>query len=148
MSKQNLFIVPYTTETEYKSSVKSILSLLKDNVTTDQVLLTEGEHAYIHKIHDVIDYAKEYDFEHRNHDFIRNSMGIYKNVKYIVCIGVWSGGIISNCFSIEHPDLTIIHIQGPLFPNMYKLDKFESLDSFEVSLNQLNDILISQFHQQ
>ena len=162
-SQQNLFIIPFTTENDYKVNVEKILSLLKKNVDNNEIILTEGEHSYIHKVHDVYEYSKEFDLPHRYHNLIQGSINVkhirraknieecsnnfepYKDLKYIVCIGTWAAGIVSLDFAEENPMINIIHIQGPVKSDMYKWDQVEALDRFEVDVNQLGDILNAQF---
>ncbi len=149
-----MLIIPYTSEDEYRKNVDKILTLLSKNVTLNSIMLTEGEYSYIHNRHDVFEYAQKYGLNHRNHSTLRsmlcdryksNSHSPWCNIKYIVSIGTWAVDIIDNCFAEEHKDILIIHIQGPILPNQYALDNYENLSKYNVTVNFLNDNLISQY---
>lgn len=147
--QQNMFIIPFTTESDYRNNVDSILSLLKEKTTTEEIILTEGEYSYIHNSHDTYEYSKKYSLNHRNHrtlaSMINDEHSPWKDVKYIVCIGTWSTCIVSNVFSLERPDLITIHIQGPVESNMYNRDKFENLEKFNITLEELSNLLKEKF---
>lgn len=143
-----MYIIPYTSEDEYKNNVDKILTLLKQNVVSNSIMLTEGEYSYIHNRHDVFEYAQKFELNHRNHStlfgMINDNHSPWCGIKYIVCIGTWSSVIIDNCFESEHSNLVIIHIQGPILPKQYVSDTYENLSRFNTDINSLEDILISQ----
>lgn len=154
MNKQNLFIVPYVDNITYENNVDTILELLSKQVKHKEVMLTEGEYSYIHKKHDVIKYSQKYDFEHRYHSTIKDMINTlqsdeqlkpWSDIKYIVVIGTWAPDLVDNCFTLNHPDITIIHIQGPILPKQYLLDKYENLERFNIDIQLMANILISQF---
>ena len=67
------------------------------------------------------------------------------DIKYIINIGTWSSDLIDNIFYVNHPEITIIHIQNSVLPNQYCLDMVENLCRFDTTVDCLEDILISQF---
>lgn len=142
LKSTNMLIIPYTTEKEYKNNVDEILTYLLTKINKENIILTEGEDSYIHKRHDVIEYAIKYDLEHRNHEKITSMInyGAWKDKQFIVCIGTWSTDIVSGNFSYHNPEVQIIHIQGPILPEQYKIDRFERLEICEVTVDELKQI--------
>ena len=146
-----MYVIPYTSESEYSNNVDRILTLLNQNVAKNEVMLTEGEYSYIHNRHEVFDYAKKYNFQHRYHTTISEMIDTlekvkpWSDIKYIINIGTWSSDLIDNIFYVNHPEITIIHIQNSVLPNQYCLDMVENLCRFDTTVDCLEDILISQF---
>ena len=138
---QTLFIIPYTTESDYEENVKHILTFLKENIPSENIILTEGDYTKICDRRDVLKYSKEFNLTYC--DAITLAQNIKTNIKYIVNIGTWATGIISNDFIINHPHHTVIHIQGPILPSLYRSDKVENLEFYEVSINTLMNNLTS-----
>lgn len=154
----SMYVIPYTSEEEYKNNVDKILGLLKDNVEKNKIMLTEGEFSYNYYRHDVIEYAKKYELNHKYHLLIRDNIlpddyitdnetknNIWREVEYIVCIGTWSSAVVAYDFYLQHSNITIIHIQNSLLPDVYKRDRFEDLTLFNTSIDCLVHNLSSQF---
>ena len=47
MTNQNLYIIPYSTEEDYRDNVNIILKHLISTAGTDEIIITEGEYSYI-----------------------------------------------------------------------------------------------------
>lgn len=147
----NCFIVPYTTDENYINAVNTIINLLKKYVSTDSIVLTEGEYSYIHYRHDVVDYAREYGLQHLHHFRVCSCINKEKpleNIKFIINIGTWSADIVSNDFINDNPNIMVIHIQNSIMPRQYSADYFENLQRFNTELNTLVNNLTFQFQNQ
>ena len=110
----SMYIIPYTSEDEYRNNVDKVLSLLTENVEKRKIILTEGEFSYDHYRHDVIEYAKKYELKHKYHLTIRDNIlpdeyrtedriknNAWYQVEYIVCIGTWSSAIVAYDFYLK-----------------------------------------------
>lgn len=157
----SMYIIPYTSEDEYRNNVDKVLSLLTENVEKRKIILTEGEFSYDHYRHDVIEYAKKYELKHKYHLTIRDNIlpdeyrtedriknNAWYQVEYIVCIGTWSSAIVAYDFYYQHPNITIIYIQNSLLPDVYKRDRFEDLTLFNTPIDCMVHSLSSQFQKQ
>jgi hypothetical protein len=142
-----MMILPYTTESDYHNNVDNILTLLKQNVPSDNIILTDSIRTRSHNIHDAYEYSKKYNIMYMDDILLRDSLAPknkqYTPLKYIVNIGAWSGAIVSNDFCYFNPDITVIHIQNSIKPIMYTLDKFENLERFNTTISYVDDILAS-----
>ena len=141
MSEQNLAILPYTTEEDYRNNVNEVLNHLTSKVPNDEIILTEGEYSYIHKRHDVFEYSKEFNIEHRHHKTIANNINseFLRKIKYIVNIGTWSSAMVCNQFIQMNPNIVGIHIQNSVLPNEYQLDKYENLSRYNTDIKKWLD---------
>ena len=101
------------------------------------------KYSYIHKRHDVFEYSKEFNIEHRYHKTIADNIKseFLSKIKYIVNIGTWSSAIVCNQFIQVNPNIVVIHIQNSILPNQYKLDKYENLSRYNTNISQNITIL-------
>lgn len=144
----NCFIIPYTTDEDFNNAVNIIITLLKKYVSSDSIVLTEGEYSYIHYKHDVVDYAREYGLQHLHHFRVCHCINKEEplaNIKFIINVGTWSTDIVSNDFINDNPNVTIIHIQNRIMPRQYMADYFENLQRFNTDINSLVNNLTFQF---
>ena len=59
-----LQILPYTTETQYRENVETVLNkIIQSGIDTNKIIITEGPHSDIYNRHDAKEYAKHYNLK-------------------------------------------------------------------------------------